>query len=193
MAYPHADIKHNMYIKLPPGIEANYGDDEEYALKLRKNIYGQKQFVFYRASTIFLCYVDDGIFIGPSHREIEKAISHLRIKGSNFEDKGNIKDYLGITIEMLQDAVPIPKHLKNKSTPSAVTKQVIRDKKAPLFKNRYHYRRVIGKMNYLKKCTMLTLHILLTFALGSVRIRGSLMLLLLSIWYATFVGLSSKE
>eukprot|EP00957_Ditylum_brightwellii_P028353 2141234-Ditylum_brightwellii.AAC.1 len=43
MAYPHVDIEHDLYMKLPAGIEANCGDDGEYALKLRKNIYGQKQ------------------------------------------------------------------------------------------------------------------------------------------------------
>eukprot|EP00957_Ditylum_brightwellii_P170419 12972614-Ditylum_brightwellii.AAC.1 len=43
MAYPYADIEHNLYMKLPAGIEANCSDDGEYVLKLRKNIYGQKQ------------------------------------------------------------------------------------------------------------------------------------------------------
>eukprot|EP00957_Ditylum_brightwellii_P209550 15362232-Ditylum_brightwellii.AAC.1 len=43
MAYPHADVEHDLYMKLPPGIEASWGDDGEYVLKLSKNIYGQKQ------------------------------------------------------------------------------------------------------------------------------------------------------
>eukprot|EP00957_Ditylum_brightwellii_P209551 15362232-Ditylum_brightwellii.AAC.2 len=125
--------------------------------------------VFYRGNTMFLCYVDDGIFIGPSRKEIDRAIADLRDKGFNIEDKGNIENYLGITIEVLQEAalhlmqpqiiqsiinkVPIPKHLKDKTTPSVVTKQVIQDKEAPSFNNRFHYQRVIGKMNYLKKGT----------------------------------------
>eukprot|EP00957_Ditylum_brightwellii_P018457 1388333-Ditylum_brightwellii.AAC.1 len=124
-----------------------------------------------RVLSMFLCYVDDGIFVGPSRKEVDKAIADLRDKGFNVEDKGNIENYLGITIEVLQEAalhlkqpqiiqsiineVPIPKHLKDKTTPSAVTKQVIRDKEAPSFNNRFHYRRVIGKMNYLKKGTRL--------------------------------------
>eukprot|EP00957_Ditylum_brightwellii_P177971 13555793-Ditylum_brightwellii.AAC.1 len=120
---------------------------------------------------MFLCYFNDGIFIRSSRKEIEKAIADLRNKGFNIKDKRNIEDYLGITIEVLQEAtlhlmlpqiiqliidkVSIPKHLKDKSTLSAVTKQVVRDKKAPLFNNIFHYRRVIGKMNYLKKGTRL--------------------------------------
>eukprot|EP00957_Ditylum_brightwellii_P112617 8584781-Ditylum_brightwellii.AAC.1 len=97
--------------------------------------------VFYQGSMMFLCYVNDGIFVGPLRKEIDKAIENLRDKGFNIEDKGNIEDYPGITTEVLQEAglhlmqpqiiqsvideVPIPMHLKDKSTPSAVTKQVI--------------------------------------------------------------------
>eukprot|EP00957_Ditylum_brightwellii_P208164 15356130-Ditylum_brightwellii.AAC.1 len=127
--------------------------------------------VFYRGKTMFLCYVNDGIFIRPLQKEIEKAIADLRNKGFNIKDKGSIEDYVDITIKVLQEAalhlmqpqitqsiidkVPIPKHLKDKSKPLAVMKQVVQDKKAPLFNNRFHYRRVIGKMNYSKKDTRL--------------------------------------
>eukprot|EP00957_Ditylum_brightwellii_P088326 6728136-Ditylum_brightwellii.AAC.1 len=43
MAYPHADNKHDLYMRLPKGIESAFGDGQVYVLKLLKNIYGQKQ------------------------------------------------------------------------------------------------------------------------------------------------------
>jgi hypothetical protein len=123
--------------------------------------------VFFRGNTIFLCYVDDGIFASSSKEEVNQAIKDLRRANFDIEDKGDIEDYLGINVEKLSDGrikisqpqiidsiiaeVPIASHLKNKSTPADVTKQVIRDVDAPKFNNRFHYRRVIGKLNYLEK------------------------------------------
>ena len=89
MAYPQAPIEMDIYMELPQGIETAQGNSKYHVLKLLKNIYGQKQAgrvwneylveklrsigfnqslvddcVFYRNDTIFMVYVDDGIFIG---------------------------------------------------------------------------------------------------------------------------------
>eukprot|EP00957_Ditylum_brightwellii_P095822 7300623-Ditylum_brightwellii.AAC.2 len=85
---------------------------------------------------MFLCF-----FVGPSKKEVDWAIKDLRKANFNIEDKGDIEDYLGINVEKLSDGrlkisqpqiidsiiaeVPISSHLKNKSTPAAVTTQVI--------------------------------------------------------------------
>eukprot|EP00957_Ditylum_brightwellii_P110408 8420491-Ditylum_brightwellii.AAC.1 len=60
--------------------------------------------MFYRGSMKFFCYVDDNIFAGPLHKEIEKVILDLMSKVFNIYDKGNVDDYLGITVKVLQDA-----------------------------------------------------------------------------------------
>jgi hypothetical protein len=44
MAYTQADAEmDNMYMKIPKGFEVSKAQAEEYVLKLRKNLYGQKQ------------------------------------------------------------------------------------------------------------------------------------------------------
>eukprot|EP00957_Ditylum_brightwellii_P008227 622272-Ditylum_brightwellii.AAC.1 len=94
--------------------------------------------VFYRGTTIFLCYLDDGIFAGPSKEEIDGIIEELQGIEFNIEDRGNIEDYLGMTLtkqedgsikiwqpqitQSIIDKVPIATHLKNKATPSAISK-----------------------------------------------------------------------
>ena len=64
--------------------------------------------VFFRGNVIFLCYVNDGIFAGPSIEEITEALNDLsdHRKANNkyvTEDQGDIKDYLGINFEYLPD------------------------------------------------------------------------------------------
>jgi hypothetical protein len=174
MAYPHTDMECDLYIKLPAGAETIDELGDGFVLKLKKNIYEQKQArrvwhehlkaaledigftaskidecVFYKVTTMFLCYVDDGIFAGPSREEIEDVIEQLRMRGFKVEDKGTMQDYLGINIEYLPgdkirltqpqiidsilEEVPIAKHLKDKNTPSAVSKPLIRDKRLKKF------------------------------------------------------------
>eukprot|EP00957_Ditylum_brightwellii_P158128 12036205-Ditylum_brightwellii.AAC.1 len=43
MAYLHAVIEHDLYMKLPKGVECSIDHGKQYILKLLKNIYGQKQ------------------------------------------------------------------------------------------------------------------------------------------------------
>eukprot|EP00957_Ditylum_brightwellii_P204899 15341286-Ditylum_brightwellii.AAC.1 len=51
--------------------------------------------VFYRGSTMFLCYVNDGIFVGPLRKEINKAIVNLRDKGFNILGQGDRRGLSG--------------------------------------------------------------------------------------------------
>ncbi len=91
MAYSQAPIKMDMYMELLTGTHTKHGNSKDHVLKLLANIYGQKQAgrvcdsylitklrevnfkqslidncVFYRDDVIFIVYVDDGIFLGPS-------------------------------------------------------------------------------------------------------------------------------
>ncbi len=43
MAYPQAPIETDIYMELPQGIQTKTGNSKDHALKLLKNIYGQKQ------------------------------------------------------------------------------------------------------------------------------------------------------
>ena len=43
LAFPQADIEFPIYMKMPPGIKVKEGNRHTHALKLKKNLYGQKQ------------------------------------------------------------------------------------------------------------------------------------------------------
>jgi hypothetical protein len=193
LAYPQAPIEFDMYMELPKGVEMHDGNRKTHVLKLLKNLYGQKQAgrvwnqhlvkgllkigfqqseidecVFYRNSTIFVVYVDDGIFASPNNKEIDQAIMDLRKAKFDIEDKGDIKDYLGVHVTKLSDGklklwqphlieqiisdVKLPKNMV-RSTPALASKILQRDETAPSFQGNFHYRSIIGKLNFLEKST----------------------------------------
>jgi hypothetical protein len=194
LAYPQAPIEFDMYMELPKGIEMADGSRKTHVLKLLKNLYGQKQAgrvwnqhlvkglikigfeqseidecVFYRSKTIFVVYVDDGIFAGPDSKEIDQAIDDLRSAGFDVEDKGDIKDYLGVHVTKLTDGrlklcqphltqqivsdIGLPKNVTTRIVPALSSKILKRDEKAPLYRGSFHYRSIIGKLNFLEKST----------------------------------------
>ena len=117
LAYPQAPIEHDIYMKLLIGLKFEGIDKSQYCLRLKKNIYGQKQAgriwnhylvdglknigfkqskagdecVFYRGDVIFFVYVDDVCFISPNKESVEKAISDLK-KPSLAKHKYDIED-----------------------------------------------------------------------------------------------------
>ena len=129
LAYPQADIETELFMKLPRGIELPGVSNDTHCLRLKKNIYGQKQAgrvwvkhlqaglrnigftpskvdecVWYRDDVIFTFYVDDGIAWSPNEASVDKFLSDFRnekLAGAKYdiEDKGNIADYLGIHFE----------------------------------------------------------------------------------------------
>jgi hypothetical protein len=203
LAYPHADIETDLYMEIPKGFELQ-DQDEPYCLKLKKNLYGQKQAgrvwnkflhkglsdlgfrqsavdecVYYRGSSILLCYVDDTILIDPSNKEIDKIIHQLRELKFDVQDEGQIEDFLGVrirqgedgTIEMtqphlidqiLQDLKLIDKPGANGNgryapkaldTPATSTTILERDPDGEAHSAEWSYRSVVGKLNYLEKST----------------------------------------
>jgi hypothetical protein len=127
LAYPHADIETDLYMAIPRGFTPP-DNNEPYCLKLKKNLYGQKQAgrvwnkflhkgltelgfkqssvnecVYYRNASILLCYVDDMILIDPSNNEIDKIIKQLRDLNFDVQDEGQIEDFLGVRIQQRQD------------------------------------------------------------------------------------------
>ncbi len=128
MAYPQAPIEMDIYMELPQGIKTVEGNSKDHVLKLLKNIYGQKQAgcvwneylverlnsigfkqsliddcVFYHGDTIFMVYVDDGIFIGSSDSQLKNAIKELQDLNFKIEDQGHPADYVGVNISKLKD------------------------------------------------------------------------------------------
>ena len=55
--------------------------------------------MWYRDKTIFFYYVDDGIFMGPDSKAIDREIRETEKAGLDIKDKGNIEDYLGVKVK----------------------------------------------------------------------------------------------
>ena len=194
LALPQADIEQDMFMELPTGIKSK-DPNKDYVLKLKKNLYGQKQAgrifylhlkeglkkigfeassidecLFYCGKTIFVVYVDDGIFFGNDKKDILSAIQDLKDAGYDIENKGSVSDYLGVnvnriddgTIELTQphlvDQLVQDINLKGtKFTPTSIpaksSRILQRFEGAPDFNGRWHYRSVIGKLIFLEKTT----------------------------------------
>ena len=99
-------------MKMPIGfVLLRVSNPNDYVLELKRNLYGQHQAsrvwvlflskglraigfkqsaidecVFYRGSTIFLVYVDDGLFFAPTDEDIDRVIDELRDAGFNVTD-----------------------------------------------------------------------------------------------------------
>jgi Reverse transcriptase (RNA-dependent DNA polymerase) len=198
MAYPQADIStDHVYIEIPKGFEFE-GSRDTHCLHVLKNIYGGKdagqtwnlhlvkglkelgfdqsktnECVFFRGSTIFMVYVDNGILIDPDGSKIDQAMNDLQSK-FEVQDKGDLSDYLGVKIQkhpdgsieftqpqlidsILEDLKLIghggEKSAKILDTPSKHDGKLHRDEGGRVFDYPWDYRSVIGKMNYLEKST----------------------------------------
>jgi len=94
MAYTQAPVERELYMEIPKGVTVTGGlDRSKYALRLVKNLYGQKQAgrvwyqyltkglkelgfrqstvdecVFYKGTCVLLIYVDDTIILGPENK-----------------------------------------------------------------------------------------------------------------------------
>eukprot|EP00590_Aulacoseira_subarctica_P001421 CAMPEP_0172414700 /NCGR_PEP_ID=MMETSP1064-20121228/1332_1 /TAXON_ID=202472 /ORGANISM="Aulacoseira subarctica , Strain CCAP 1002/5" /LENGTH=1323 /DNA_ID=CAMNT_0013151491 /DNA_START=262 /DNA_END=4233 /DNA_ORIENTATION=+ len=123
LAYTQADVETDLYMKIPigynrPGVTAN-----THALKLVKNLYGQKQAgrvwnqymveklkklgfrqsdvdecVFYYRRSVMIVYTDDCIIMGPDTKQLDRMFKKLQ---SEFDItlEGTLCDYLGILIK----------------------------------------------------------------------------------------------
>ena len=128
MAYPKGPIKMDIYMELLQGIQTAHGNSKDHVLKLKKNIYGQKQAgriwnlflvdkllsigftpsliddcIFFRVDIIFMVYVDVGIFLGNNDSKLQDTIKEIQDLGLNIEDQGHPADYVSVNIKKLRD------------------------------------------------------------------------------------------
>ena len=130
MAYPQAPAEMPLYLHLPQGYKRKGMNQKTHVLKLKCNVYGQKQAgrvwnqymdqgmrsigftqskfdhcLYYHKSIIFLVYIDDCIIFGPNDKAIDEVVTDLRNSTQNFtlEDQGDVGDFLGIQIQKQDD------------------------------------------------------------------------------------------
>jgi Reverse transcriptase (RNA-dependent DNA polymerase) len=126
--------------------------------------------IFIQGEVIYLLYVDDSILLGPNPDELDTIIEEMKGTGSNVTVEGEISDFLGVKTEHKDDGTihltqphlidSILKELNldrpdnnSKDTPAASSKILGRHPESKDFDNYFHYRRAIGKLNYLEKST----------------------------------------
>jgi hypothetical protein len=130
--------------------------------------------VFYRGQLIFLHFVDDCICLSPVAADVDKFLADLRAANFNVTDEGQISDYLGVKVEKLPDGriklsqphlidqilEDLGLNLPNtvaKPSPALSSKIIGRDLEGKPFNEKWEYRSVIGKLNFLEKSTRLDL------------------------------------
>ena len=123
LAYTQADVETELYMKVPKGYDKTGITEKTHALKLLKNLYGQKQAgrvwnqymveklkrlrfeqstvdecVFYYKQSVLIVYTDDCIIMGPNGKELDRMFKKLQ---SQFDItmEGTLCDYLGIMIK----------------------------------------------------------------------------------------------
>jgi hypothetical protein len=125
--------------------------------------------VFYYRKCIVLIYVDDTILLGPTKKEVEHIVRMLH-STFDIQDEGNMSDYLGVKIthnedgtitltqpqiinSILQDLRLLQPGATGRSLPALTSKILHADHNGVPFDNSFHYRSLIGKLNFLEKST----------------------------------------
>ena len=196
-AFPQAPIERDLYMEIPKGTNINGRNKKDYVLRLKRNLYGQKQAgrvwnkylvskltskavgfvqskydecVFYKDDMVYILYTDDSIIAGPDRVKIEETIELIKQVGLEITVEGDLQDFLGINIERRNDGTThmtqpllIQKILKDlrlhqdnvnkKETPMASSRILHRHQKSDPHDGSFHYRSLVGKLNYLEKAT----------------------------------------
>jgi Reverse transcriptase (RNA-dependent DNA polymerase) len=191
LAYPQAPVECELYMKIPKGFTIEGVTSKTHALKILKNLYGQKQAgrvwnqhlhenilklgwkqstaddcVYYKKNVIFCVYVEDGILFSKFDEEIQECIAELQ-DTFNISIEGDVSDYVGVNIERQKDGTihmtqpqlinSILKELnflettKPAKTPAFSSTTLSAGKDKEEHKADWHYRRIIGKLNFLEK------------------------------------------
>ena len=195
MAYPQAPVENDLYMELPHGIATKHGNSKEHVLKITSNLYGQKQAgrvwnqylvsklqsigfqqslvdecIFYRGTTIFAVYVDDGIVLDLESKNLDTFVQELKDAKLDVEDQGDPADYIGVNIskdvktgtynfnqKTLIDSVVedcgLTRSRKVKQVPGKCV-PLLPCLNSPKFdSNMFDYRSAIGKLNYIAQTT----------------------------------------
>lgn len=191
LAFPQAPVETDLYMEIPAGFKLETVTTKK-VLKLKNNLYGQKQAgrvwnlflteglnqlgftqskhdpcIFWRASVIIIIYTDDTIVTGPKESLIDQAIKDI---GEKFEitNKESVDDFLGVKIirdevngtltltqpqliNSILDDLGLDEKSNSRLIPALSTKILQKYETSAPHNEEWHYRSVIGKLNYLEK------------------------------------------
>jgi hypothetical protein len=126
--------------------------------------------VFFKGNEVYALYTDDSILAGPDPQELDKSIEETRVASLAITVEGKLSDFLGVKITKEPDGTCnltqphlIDSILKNlrlegddtkvKDTPTKSSSILKSHVNSTDFDNNFNYRSIIGKLNYLEKCT----------------------------------------
>jgi hypothetical protein len=126
--------------------------------------------LFYHGNAIYVLYTDDSILAGPDDKELDAIMKKMADSGLKLTQEGNLEDFLGVKIEKCDDGSfrltqphlidSILKDLRlqgpgtaTKDIPAPTSVLLRRHTHSEDFDRHFDYRSVIGKLNYLEKCT----------------------------------------
>jgi Reverse transcriptase (RNA-dependent DNA polymerase) len=125
--------------------------------------------IFWRDSTIIVVYTDDTIVTGPVQEEVDKAIADIAGEFT-ITNEPNVSDFLGVKInrdnekkqytltqphliQSILDDLGLKDNSKSRDVPALSSKILQCHEDKPPHDGAWHYRSVIGKLNYLEKCS----------------------------------------
>ena len=122
-AYPQAEVRTNIFLHPPPGVELTNCKDGT-VLRLKRNLYGLKDAgrtwhehltdgltsmgfnatasdpcIFVRGSNILILYVDDCIIMSKTEQEANDIYKEMLNRGYKLTDEGSLEEYLGMSIK----------------------------------------------------------------------------------------------
>ena len=142
---------------------------------LRKRLINQARFVpskhdeclFFRGKVLYALYIDDSILGAPSRQELDEAITAIKDAKLQITLEGDLADFLGVKIERTSanEIIFTQPHLiddilndlglqhakEGKETPAASSRILTRNEHGAVHDKSFHYRSIIGKLNYLEK------------------------------------------
>jgi hypothetical protein len=125
--------------------------------------------VFYYKSCLILIYVDDSIIMLPIKSQVQDTIKRISER-FNIQEEGDMCEFLGIEMQrkedgslslrqpqritsILKDLHMESENVAKRTTPSLKTRILHKDAQGESFNESFHYRSIIGKLNYLEKST----------------------------------------
>ena len=125
--------------------------------------------LYFKQGIVLVVYIDDCILFSPNNSLIDETIKKLCDAKFNIEDQGTVNDFLGIKVERFPDGtirltqpnliesilqdLGLQNTEKGRETPALSTKILTKDESGPEMNDEFHYRSVIGKLNFLEKST----------------------------------------
>ena len=149
--------------------------------------------VFYKGTCMYVLYTDDSILAGPNEEELSRVLKEIEDAELGITDEGEVADFLGVHIRKEGDEYHLtqPKLIDSileelnldgsdvhtKDIPMASSKLLSRHPDSDSFDGSFHYRCIVGKLNFLEQSTRgdisYATHMLARFGADSKREHGN--------------------